>query len=65
MIGSMVLINPFIMLLGQIPEITGNANTERVVWSLPAVSILLVEIVGSIAVLAITGWVHGRKKAFY
>lgn len=65
MIGSMVLINPFIMLLGQIPEITNTVSTERVVWSLPAVSILLVELVGSIAVLAVTGWVHGRKKAFY
>ncbi|MFT3668729.1 MAG: hypothetical protein QM795_09165 [Pseudoxanthomonas sp.] len=65
MIGSMVLINPFIMLLGQIPEITNNVSTERVVWSLPAVAILLVEIVGGIAVLVVTGWVHCRKKAFY
>ena len=65
MIGSMVLINPFIMLLGQIPEISKYVQTESVVWSLPAVSILLVQITASIAVLVATGWVHCRKQAFY
>lgn len=65
MIGSMTLINPFIMLLGQIPEISKNVPTENIVWSLPAVSILLVEVTASIAVLVATGWVHCRKQAFY
>ncbi len=65
MIGSMTLINPFIMLLGQIPEISKNVPTENIVWSLPAVSILLVEVTASIAVLVATGGVHCRKQAFY
>lgn len=65
MIGSMVMINPFMMLLGHIPEITDYVKTESIVWSLPAVSILLVEVVASIAVLVATGWVHCRKQAFY
>jgi len=65
MIGSMVLINPFIMLLGQIHAISGYTNTEHVVWSAPAVSILLAQVVLSVAVLVATGWAHCRKPAFY
>lgn len=65
MIGSMVLINPFIMLLGQIPEISAHVKTDDIVWSVPAVAILLAQLVGSIAVLVGTGWVHCRKQAFY
>jgi ABC-type transport system involved in multi-copper enzyme maturation permease subunit len=65
MIGSMVLINPFMMLLGQIPEISKYVNTESIVWSPPALSILLAQISLAVAVLVATGWVHCRKKAFY
>jgi ABC-2 type transport system permease protein len=65
MIGSMTLINPFMMFLGQIPEISEYVKTEDIVWSLPAVSILLVQVTASIAILAVTGWVHCRKQAFY
>ena len=65
MIGSMVLINPFIMLLGQISAISDYIKTESIVWSLPAVSILLAQVVLSVAVLVATGWVHCRKQAFY
>lgn len=65
MIGSMTLINPFIMILGQIPEINEYVKTESIVWSLPAVSILLAEVTASVAVLLATGWVHCRKQAFY
>lgn len=65
MIGSMVLINPFIMLLGQIPEISTHVKTDDIVWSVPAVAILLAQLVGSLAVLVATGWVHCRKQAFY
>ena len=65
MIASMVLINPFIMLLGQIHSISAYVNTEQVVWSVPAVAILLTQGVISAAVLVGTGWVHCRKPAFY
>lgn len=65
MIGSMILINPFIMLLGQIPEISSYVKTESIVWSGPAVSILLVQATVIVAVLVATGWVHCRKPAFY
>jgi ABC-2 type transport system permease protein len=65
MIGSNSLINPFIMLLGQIPEISDFVKTESIVWSLPAVSILLAQVFASVAVLVATGWVHCKKKAFY
>ena len=65
MIGSMTLINPFIMMLGQIPEISDYLKTESIIWSLAAVAILLVQVTASVAVLVATGWVHCRKQAFY
>ncbi|PKM15288.1 MAG: hypothetical protein CVV12_09370 [Gammaproteobacteria bacterium HGW-Gammaproteobacteria-2] len=65
MIGSMVLINPFIMSLGQISEISKYVETESIVWSMPAVTILLTQVTASVVVLAVTGWVHCRKQAFY
>ncbi|MGD9584298.1 MAG: ABC transporter permease [Lysobacterales bacterium] len=65
MIGSMVLINPFIMSLGQIPEISKYVQTDSIVWSVPAVAILFVQATASVVVLVVTGWVHCRKPAFY
>jgi ABC-2 type transport system permease protein len=65
MIGSMVLINPFIMGIGQIDSISQHVQGEAIVWSTPAVSILLAQLLVSIAVLVATGWVHCRKQAFY
>lgn len=65
MIASMVLVNPFIMALGQIPSIGEGAKADAIAWSAPAIAILLAQIVLSITVLAATGWVHCRKKAFY
>ena len=65
MIASMVLINPFIMLVGQIPEIADNVKTESIVWSTPAVAILVAQLMLSIITVAVTGWVHCRKPSFY
>lgn len=65
MIASMVMINPFIMLLAQIPLISENVRTNAIVWSAPAVSILAAQVVLSIAAVVATGWIHCRKKSFY
>jgi ABC-2 type transport system permease protein len=65
MVGSMVLINPMIMLIGQIKSISSHFEGDHVVWNAPAISILLTQLIVSIAVLLITGWVHTRKKSFY
>lgn len=65
MIASMVLINPVIMLLGQIPAIAGNAKTETIVWSAPLLSILGAQILLSMLAIVATGWIHCRKQAFY
>jgi ABC-type transport system involved in multi-copper enzyme maturation permease subunit len=65
MIASMVLINPFIMLLGQIPVIVDNVKTDVIVWSAPAVSILATQVVLSAVAVFVTGWIHCRKKSFY
>jgi ABC-type transport system involved in multi-copper enzyme maturation permease subunit len=65
MIGSMVLINPFIMIIGHIPAIADHLNGDRIVWSLPAIGILLAQLMFSVTILCITGWVHCRKHSFY
>lgn len=65
MIGSMVLINPFIMLVGQIPVIKQYVNTDTIVFGPVVASILVAQVVSSAVVLMGTGWVNGRKKAFY
>ncbi len=65
MIASMVMINPFIMLLAQIPVIVDNVRTDAIVWSMPAVTILAAQILLSIVAVIATGWIHCRKKSFY
>jgi hypothetical protein len=65
MISSMVLINPFIMLLGQLPAISDHVKTDTIVFGPVVVSILLGQLVVGVAVLIATGWVHCRKKSFY
>lgn len=65
MIATMLLINPLIMLLGQIPAIGDSARSETVVWSVPLLSILAAQGVLSIAVIVASGWFHCRKRSFY
>lgn len=65
MISTMVLVNPFLMLIGQIPAISDNIRTDSIIWSPPAVSILLGQVVLSAAVIGVTGWIHCRKTSFY
>jgi ABC-type transport system involved in multi-copper enzyme maturation permease subunit len=65
MIASMVLINPFIMLLGQIPAIRDPLQGEAIVWSPEALGILLAQVLLAALAIAITGWLHCRKRAFY
>jgi len=65
MIGSMVLINPVIMGLGQIEAISSTVREDAIVWSGPALLILSSEILLSLSAIAITAWVHGRKPVFH
>ncbi|AVP97126.1 hypothetical protein C7S18_07940 [Ahniella affigens] len=65
MIASMVLINPYIMLIGQTPSIAEPIKTEAIVWSGAALSIMGIQAILSILILALTGWFHCRKKSFY
>jgi ABC-2 type transport system permease protein len=65
MIGTMLLINPLIMLLGQIPAIGGATKGESLVWSGPLLGILAAQVLVSIAVVVASAWVHCRKKSFY
>lgn len=65
MITSMVLINPFMMILGQIPAIADNTSKDAIVWSTPAVAILAAQVMVGMGVLAYTTIVHCRKPTFY
>ena len=65
MIGSMVLINPYIMGLSQLPEISSRVGKDALVWTTPAVAILATLVLLSVAVLGATTWHHARKPAFY
>jgi ABC-type transport system involved in multi-copper enzyme maturation permease subunit len=65
MIASMVLINPFLMLIGQIESISGPLREDAITWSLPALLILGGQLLLSLAALGATAWWHGRKPAFY
>lgn len=65
MIGSMVLINPFMVMLGQIEAIDGTVRGNAIVWSTPAVAIFSAEILLGLLMLGVTAWWNGRKPAFY
>jgi len=65
MIGSMVMINPYIMALSQIPEISTRVGADAVAWTTPAVAILGTLVALALALVGATAWLHGRKPAFY
>ncbi|MCU0756356.1 MAG: ABC-2 transporter permease [Xanthomonadales bacterium] len=65
MIGSMVLINPFIMLLGQIDAIREPTRGSVVVWSAEALGLLAALLLLSLALLGWIVWRQGRRGAFY
>lgn len=65
MIGTMVLINPYIMGLAQVPEINDRASVDAIVWTTPAVAILSTLVLLSVAVIGVTTTYHARKPAFY
>lgn len=65
MIGSMVMINPFIMGMSQIPEINDRVSVDAIVWTPEALVVLAVLVLLGTATIGITAWVHARKPAFY
>lgn len=65
MIGSMVLINPYIMALSQIPAISERVEKDALVWTPTAVAIIATLVALSVAVIGATTWFHARKPAFY
>lgn len=65
MIASMVLINPFLMALGQIDAISSTVGKDAIVFSTPALAILAAQAVLSVIAIVHTAWWHGRKSAFY
>lgn len=65
MIGSMVMINPYMMVLSQVPAIKERISADAVVWTPEALAVMATLLVLGAAVVGITTWVHARKPAFY
>lgn len=65
MIASMVMINPFLMLIGQIESIEGVTRGDDVIISSTALAILATQALISMAAIGLTAWWQGRKAAFY
>ncbi len=65
MIGSMLLINPLIMILGQMDSIRSVVESDVIVWGRPILAILIAQVVLSLSCLAFAAWWNGRKPAFY
>jgi len=65
MIGSMVLINPYIVGMSQVPAISTHIGKDAITWTPTAVLILATLSLLSVAVIGITTWHHARKPAFY
>jgi ABC-type transport system involved in multi-copper enzyme maturation permease subunit len=65
MIGTNLLVNPFMVGIGQIESIAGPARGDVVLWSLPAVLIALAQLALGLAALGWTAWSLGRRPAFY
>lgn len=65
MIASMVLVNPFLLLIGQIDAITEPVRTEAIVWSGPALAIIGAQVLLFMVAIVYTAWSLGRRPAFY
>ncbi len=65
MIGSMVMINPYMMALAQVDVISGAIRGDAIVWSSPALAILATLVLLTALVLGLTTRHHARKAAFY
>lgn len=65
MIAPMVMINPYMMALSQVPDISDRVGVDAIVWTPPAVLILSVLATLAVALVATTAWRHARRPAFY
>lgn len=64
MIALSTLVSPFIMGVGMIDVIGKNIETNHIVWSLPAIGILIAEFAVILLAIVITSWVYRRKTSF-
>ena len=65
MIGSMVMINPYIMGLAQLDAVRTYTSKDAIVWTTPTVAIMGTLTLLALAVIGLTTWHHARKPAFY
>ncbi len=65
MVGTAALINPFMAGVSQIPDIQRHWAGNDIVWSWQALAILGTQLAVSLGLMAVTGWRHLRKQAFF
>jgi ABC-2 type transport system permease protein len=56
--------SPFIIGIGQIESVGAHIKTDNIVWSLPAVGILLAQVAIAALAISITSWAQRRKSSF-
>lgn len=64
MMALMTLVGPYIYGIGRIAEIGTNLNTNNIVWSGTALSLLAAQLAVIAIMLGVTSWVHARKTSF-
>ncbi len=64
MMALMTLVGPYIYGIGRVEAIGTNLGTDNIVWSAPAVGILVGELAVIAIVFGITSWLHARKTSF-
>jgi ABC-2 type transport system permease protein len=63
-IGLSTMTSPFIIGIGQIEAVGTHIKTDNIVWSLPAVGILLAQMAVVALAICITSWAQRRKTSF-
>lgn len=64
MMALMTMVGPYIYGLVRVAAIRTHLNTNNIVWSAPAVGILVGELALIAIVLGVTSWVYSRKTSF-
>jgi ABC-type transport system involved in multi-copper enzyme maturation permease subunit len=64
MLVLMTLIGPFLFWVSRIDGIARYMKTDNIVWSAPAIGILIAELAVIVVAIFVTSWFHARKSSF-
>jgi ABC-2 type transport system permease protein len=63
-LGLSTMISPFMMGIGMVEPIGTHIKTNNIVWSLPAIGILLAQVAVAALAIGLTSWLQRRKTSF-